>query len=242
MAKKLNILDLKPHIVIEPVSQNDIRYIRCRVLIVCEGEKTEPNYFRSFSMMKNSSSLVYEVFCDGGGINTMQVVDKAIELRDKAWKRGDPYDTVWAVFDRDSFSATDFDNAINKAEANGIGCAWSNEAFELWYIYHFDARCTSMSRTEYERVISKRVASAGYQSGNIPYEYKKNDPQMRGVLSKCLCDEKEAIRRARSQSATFTDRKYHLHNPCTMVYKLVNLLIGEDKDFVRQIERIISEK
>ena len=96
MAKKLNISDLQPSIVLDPVAKDDIRYIRCRVLIVCEGEKTEPNYFRSFSMMKNSSGLVYEVSCKGGGINTLQVVEKAIELRDKAEKQGLPYDSVWA--------------------------------------------------------------------------------------------------------------------------------------------------
>lgn len=242
MAKKLNIADMQPHIVLEPIAQNDMRYIRCRVLIVCEGEKTEPNYFRSFNMMKNSSGLVYEINCDGGGINTMQVVDKAIELKDKAERQGNPYDTVWSVFDRDSFKAADFDNAIAKAESHGIGCAWSNEAFELWYVYHFDARCTAMSRTEYKNVITQRVIAAGYKSGNAPYVYRKNDPQMRNILSKCLCDEKETIRRARKQDLSFADKKYHTHNPCTTVYRLVNLLIGEDKEFVKKIEQIISEK
>ena len=172
MAKKLNIADMQPHIVLEPIAQNDMRYIRCRVLIVCEGEKTEPNYFRSFNMMKNSSGLVYEINCDGGGINTMQVVDKAIELKDKAERQGNPYDTVWSVFDRDSFKAADFDNAIAKAKSHGIGCAWSNEAFELWYVYHFDARCTAMSRTEYKNVITQRVIAAGYKSANTPYIYR----------------------------------------------------------------------
>ena len=242
MARKLNIEDMQPQIIIDPVAANDTRYIRCRVLIVCEGEKTEPNYFRSFSMMKNSSGLVYEVFCDGGGINTVQVVDKAIEMKDKAIKPDNPYDSVWAVFDKDSFNANDFNSAIKKAEAHGIGCAWSNEAFELWYIYHFDARCTALSRSEYKNIITKRVNAAGYKSGKTPYKYKKNDPQMRSVLRKCLCNEKEAIRRAQAQASSFSDKRYHTHNPCTMVYKLVNLLVGEDKEFVKKIEQILTER
>lgn len=240
MAKKLNILDMQPKIVMEPISK-DSHYIRCRILIVCEGEKTEPNYFKSFSMMKNSSGLVYEVHCDGGRINTLQVVDKAIELKNKAIEKGNPYDDVWAVFDRDSFSSSDFDNAINKAYNNEIKCAWSNEAFELWYVYHFDARCTAMNRKDYEKVLNKRIKDAGYKNGKKAFTYKKNDPNIRNVLSKCNCDEKKAITYAENQASNFHDNKFHNHNPCTMVYKLVRLLIGEDKDFIKEIEKKLSD-
>ncbi len=242
MAKKLKIEDMQPKIIMSPVAQDDPKYIRCKVLIVCEGEKTEPNYFRSFEMMKNSSGLVYEITFGGGGINTKQVVDKAIELRDKAMAANDPFDTVWAVFDRDSFQPADFDNAVNKAEANNIGCAWSNEAFELWYVYHFDARSTPMSRTEYKDAITDRVCAKGFKEGKKPYIYKKNDPNMRRILSSCLCDEKAAIRNAENVAAEYYDKKYHDHNPCTTVYKLVRLLRGEDKDFVKMIERKITEE
>lgn len=237
MAKKLNIDSLEPKIVMEPVSKDEIHYIRCNVLIVCEGEKTEPNYFRSFDMMKNSSGFVYDITTDGGGINTIQVVDKAIDLKNKAANAGKPFDSVWAVFDRDSFKASDFDNAITKAEANGIECAWSNEAFEIWYVYHFDYRCTAMSRTEYKKAITQRVRSAGYHFGKKNYIYRKNDPQMRHILSVCHCDEKIAIKNAERQVITFCDHKYHKHNPCTMVYRLVRLLRGEDQRFNKQIKQ-----
>lgn len=242
MAKKLNIASLEPKILMEPVAHDDKRYIRCHVLIVCEGEKTEPNYFRSFNMMKNSSGMVYEVSTAGGGINTLQVVDKAIELRDKAASQGKAYDSVWAVFDRDSFKAADFDNAIVKAQSNNIGCAWSNEAFELWYVYHFDDRCTAMSRKDYKDVITQRVRATGYKVGNKEYAYLKNDPKMRATLSACQCDEHIAIRRAERQANSFDDQKFHDHNPCTTVYQLVRLLIGEDKNFNRMIESKLEEK
>lgn len=242
MAKKLNIASLQPKILMESVAHNDPKYIRCRILIVCEGEKTEPNYFRSFSMMKNSSGLVYQVDTAGGRINTLQVVDKAIEIKEKAEKNKKPYDSVWAVFDCDSFGASDFDNAINKANANGIGCAWSNEAFELWYVYHFDDRHTRMGRKEYKAVITKRVHEAGYRDGNKKFTYRKNDPNMRAILSACQCDEHVAIKRAEDQSTTFNDHKFHNQNPCTMVYKLVKQLIGEDKDFVNHIKSKLREK
>lgn len=242
MAKKLNIASLQPKIIMEPVTNDDKRYIRCRILIVCEGEKTEPNYFRSFSMMENSSGLVYQVDTQGGKISTTQVVDKAIALKQEAEKAKKPYDAVWAVFDRDDFKETTFDEAINKANQNKIGCAWSNEAFELWYVYHFDDRNTPMSRKDYEDIITKRVCATGYRNGNKKYTYLKNDPKMRSILSDCKCDENLAIKYAERQSKKFIDKKFHQHTPCTMVYKLVRQLIGKDKAFINLVKSKLEEK
>lgn len=100
------------------------RQIVCKILIVCEGTKTEPNYFEAFKTF-NGGTIVYDIDVRELGQNTTDVVDKAIELKSK----GD-YDRVWAVFDKDSFSANKFNGAIIKAQNNGIGCAWSNEAME----------------------------------------------------------------------------------------------------------------
>lgn len=108
-------------------------------------------------MMENSGGLVFDITNSGGGINTTQVVEKAIELRNKAVSDGKPYDVTWAVFDKDSFDADKFDNAIKMARSYDIRCAWSNEAFELWYIYHFENRITSMPRIEYQNRITTLV-------------------------------------------------------------------------------------
>lgn len=242
MAKKLNISDMAPKIVITPADRNDKRFIRCKILIVCEGEKTEPNYFKSFDMMDNKTGIVYEITNEGGGINTIQVVEMAIKLRDAAVKEGKPYDSVWAVFDRDSFKPQNFDNAINKAESQKINVAWSNEAFELWYIFHFCSRTTAMKRSEYKKQITNFVKKAGYKRGNTPYVYKKNDVEMRKILSFCHCSETDAISRARQQHQTFTGRNFNAHNPCTTVYKLVNLLIGKDAKFNDKIKEKIQTK
>ncbi len=223
-----------PKIVMERVGKDDKRYIHCRILIVCEGKETEPNYFKSFELMKTDSSIVFEITPGGGGINTMNVVDETIRLRDEAYENGKPFDSVWAVFDKDSFEDSKFDNAINKAASHSIGCAWSNEAFELWYVYHFDDRSTVMNRDKYKGVITKRVRSKGKKD----FVYQKNALCMRKILSDCGCDERMAIKRAERQEQTFTDRRYHTHNPCTTVYKLVRLLIGEDTEFNRQVKKV----
>jgi hypothetical protein len=52
--------------------------IKAYFMIVCEGKKTEPNYFKSF---KTVGKFDNDIQFEGGGISTMKVVDRAIELK-----------------------------------------------------------------------------------------------------------------------------------------------------------------
>ncbi|MFW9261930.1 RloB family protein [Nostoc sp. CALU 546] len=83
------------------------RDVKQRFLIVCEGAKTEPNYFRSFRVPKN----VVEIDVQGLGENPSKLVQSAKELN-----KQEGYDQVWCVFDRDSWTTEDFNNAIKNAE------------------------------------------------------------------------------------------------------------------------------
>ena len=210
------------------------RQMVCTILIVSEGTKTEPNYFKSFRTF-NRGTIVYDIEVKGEGDNTINVVDKAIELK----SRGD-YDSVWAVFDKDSFPDKNFNAAIEKAENNGIGCAWSNEAFELWYLYHFVNRVTAMSRTEYKKAITEAVNNSSNYKLKKPYTYAKNDTDNYRIMTTYGSME-NAIKYAEFTSKTYTDKRYSTHNPCTMVYKLVRLLIGKDEKFNEELKRKIEE-
>lgn len=236
--KKLNTVDLN-RFSAKSVSKES-KLIRVKVLIVCEGEKTEPNYFRSFSQIANGSGYVYDVTTEGGGINTLWVVDKAAELKKKAESIGQPYDTVWAVFDKDSFLDQNFDNAVVKARKLGIGCAWSNEAFELWYVLHFDSRCTAMSRKDYQHIIEARVNGSGKYPEKRKYVYKKNDKAARTILTTCG-DEMLAVRYAERLHKQFEGTAPHSANPCTTVYELVRLLLGQDKNFNDAIKHSVDK-
>jgi hypothetical protein len=149
----------------------DTRAERERILIVCEGEKTEPNYFEAIK--KKLPPRVAEVRIHGEGANTLTLVDTACELRDVRAGGDYQFDQVWVVFDRDSFPADDFDNAIARAEARGMKCAWSNEAFELWYILHFEYRNTEMPRGDYQRKLDTLLQE----------HYRKNAPDMYDKLA-----------------------------------------------------------
>jgi RloB-like protein len=89
----------------------NIREPRQRFLIVCEGTKTEPNYFESFRVPK-SVVTVKGVAKDPSGL-----VNHAKALADEVPKE-DRYDQVWCVFDRDpgtdSWTAQNFNSARQK--------------------------------------------------------------------------------------------------------------------------------
>lgn len=207
------------------------REIVIHFLIVCEGEKTEPNYFKAFP--KKIGKVIYDIEFEGGGISTIKVVEKAIELRDKSIQK---YDSVWAVFDRDSFKSESFNNAIKKAEANDIKCAWSNEAFELWYLLHFHNRVTAMCRDEYEMAIEK-VINEKLGKKKKKFKYAKNDPNMFSLLQE-IGNQNLAIKWAEELEKANNDKNYANHNPSTTAYKLVEELIGESEGF----NQIIIEK
>ncbi len=213
--------------------------ITCSILIVCEGEKTEPNYFKAFNK-KRHGAIVYDLTFDGGGISTTKVVEKAIALRNKAVANRKPYDRVWAVFDKDSFSDAKFNAAIQMAKDNNIGCAWSNEAFELWYLLHFIDRITSMERSEYKNAISSAVNKSRIYKNKIKYVYAKNDLKNFDIMNK-YGSQSDAIRRAKSLENNYNDFNYAKQNPCTTVYKLVEQLIGKDKDLNKEIVEKANE-
>ncbi|RME44684.1 MAG: RloB domain-containing protein [Caldilineae bacterium] len=191
----------KPLLRQRPVNR---RELRPRFLIVCEGEKTEPNYFRSFRV-----NAVVEV--RGIGRNTLQLVEYARKLQNEANRKGQPYTQVWIVLDRDTFPAQDFNDAIRQAEKEGFGVAYSNEAFELWYVLHFEYLDSAISRRQYQKKLA----------GKLKRPYRKNDITLYRHL---LPHQDTAIRNAQKLLASYPTPNPARDNPCTTVHLLVQEL------------------
>ncbi|MBU1244853.1 RloB family protein [Myxococcota bacterium] len=195
--------------------RQDFRRQCRRFLIVCEGEKTEPNYFKSLAALLDWDKIDVEI--DPAGMNTRSLVDRAIPRKMDRNDVGEPlFDEIWVVFDKDSFKPDQFDNAIHKAEAAGLKVAWSNEAFELWYVLHFQYRNTGMPREDYQRVLT----------GYLKQPYKKNDSEMYDKHGQ-LGNQPRAIRFAKRLEMARTDASCQpsAAHPCTLVYKLVETLL-----------------
>ena len=98
------------------------------VLIVTEGERTEPNYFHN--LIKNeklsSANIVITGEC---GSNPLSVVNEGL-ARLKQSKKGGPsttYDRVYCLFDRDEHQ--NFEAAIKKTKDNNIEIICSYPCF-----------------------------------------------------------------------------------------------------------------
>lgn len=234
MARMIKIDNALQKYFAKKTKKNKPRELVTYFLIVCEGEKTEPNYFKSFP--KKVGKFVFDLEFEGGGISTLKVVEKAIELRKNSKQK---YDRIWAVFDRDSFKTNSFNSAILKAKANNISCAWSNEAFELWYLLHFHNRITAMKREDYKKGIEDAVNEKLAKKKN-KFKYKKNDIGMYSLLSQ-IGSQTSAIKWARELASENTGEQFANYNPQTMVFKLVEELSGQSNELNDELAKKYNE-
>ena len=206
----------------ETKRRQDIRLKRRFYLIVCEGTKTEPNYFEGLKQNLPPGVIdLVDLGVEGTGHNTLTVIDDALKAKERSERVGRTIDEVWAVFDRDSFPDQNFNNAILKGKDVGVFCAWTNESFELWYLLHFKFFQNGMSRADYKGLIERELS----QKLKQPYTYRKNSPDM-FVLLKEHGNVEQAIAWAKQLEAEFAGRTdYANHNPCTMVYVLIEKLL-----------------
>lgn len=192
-----------------------------RILIMCEGEKTEPNYFNGFKL----SNVSVELESTKGG-DALHVVQRAIKFADK-----EPYDEVWCVFDRDLHleypQPERFNEAVYKVEnfrklkeykksknlkkIKKFNYAYSNDAFELWYILHFDYMHSAKSRDEYCDMLSLRMGK----------KYKKKSYDMYEDL---IDKQSDAIKHAEKLLDEYPIRNPEKDNPSTTVHMLVQEL------------------
>ncbi len=203
-------------------------------LIVCEGEKTEPNYFNSLKQSLPKGVLeLNQIDINGTGKNTISIIQEAQELRE-AYEQNysRQIDEVWAVFDKDSFSSQTFNTAILKGKGSNpeIHCAWTNEAFELWYLLHFNYYNTGISRSQYQKKLEQEIRNS---SGNKTYKYKKNSNDMFKILLQ-YGNLDNAIKNAKKLESLYSDNKFSNHNPCTKVHILVSKLFELTKEYASQ--------
>lgn len=111
------------------------------ILIVCEGEKTEPQYLRGFERQCRNARLVIQIAPEHG-IAPKALVDAAKRRKTEAARVANrqrdknlEFDSVWCVFDIDDHSRVP--DARQMARDNGIELAISNPCFELWLALHF---------------------------------------------------------------------------------------------------------
>lgn len=189
-------------------------------LIICEGENTEPKYFEAFPVPTSTVEIM-------GGCNTKtKLVDYALKQK-KLPKYKDH--EVWCVFDFDvkpdeaATQPRDFNTAIKKAEKNGMKVAWSNDAFELWFVLHYQHLDTGITREELYKILKGHWKLDSFHKDAKTVDFCKQHYERHGGRESK--EQKTAIKRAVALHKQYKGRQdYAKHCPCTTVHLLVKEL------------------
>jgi hypothetical protein len=197
------------------------REIRNLFHIYCEGENTEPEYFKSFPV--NTETKIEAI---GLGMSKTALVEEAIRRFSNAkfLKKQTNYDPdrqLWVVFDFDvrgvACDSADFNNAIEFAQKKGIRVAYSNDCFELWFVLHSQYQTSAATRYEYYHLLSERL--------NCDYEKDgKAQAFAQGLYERFLKDQPKAILHASRLYEEKKNETFSSQNPCTTVFQLVEEL------------------
>lgn len=199
----------------DTLNQRDTRW-----LLVSEGKKTEPNYFDAAIKEYNKKlegKQKIKLDIRGQGMNTVTLVNSANDFIyevDKFRNRTPMYGKIFVAFDKDSFDDKAFDDAISLCKINGWIPLWSNEAFELWFLLHFDYTDAALSRTQYATKIEEKFSNKGFE-----YKYVKNDENTYSLL-----EQYGSLKRAMAYAKKLhldihRDDKPSDSNCCTTVYQ-----------------------
>lgn len=148
---------------------------REHILIVCEGSKTEPGYFKMLKQKLRMTNVVVEVCGKECGSAPISVIKYAKSKRDNVGLspiRAE-FEAVWCVIDVEApHPHKSLAQALDMARENDFDVALSNPCFEFWYLLHF--RKTSRLMHSCDKVV--RLLRKEYGA------YKKNDPSIAEAL------------------------------------------------------------
>lgn len=194
------------------------RKVADRVLIVTEGEKTEPDYLKRLIQELGLTSAQVHIVGDGGSepITIFQDAEKIL-------KRDDDFEQIYLVFDRDTHPT--YDQALAAVRGlssrrqfaqKAILAITSVPCFEVWLLLHASD------------------SAAPFPDANSVVQQLKTQPPF-GTYAKGRCDDyftaisanrAQAIVRAerRIHEAQHNGEREHNENPSTRMHILVRAL------------------
>ena len=182
-----------------------------RVLIVCEGAKTEPNYFSDLVRHYELSTANIEIV--GSGADPLTIVKKGKERQQKERKTGEKYDRVYCIFDRDEHAH--FQQASVLAQRSNLQLGRSWPCFEFWLLLHF-----CFSRRPYTRSHGRSPAENCIR--DLRQYWPDYEKAREGVFVRLV----DAVGNAKKNAdrAGVDARQTGNCNPSTEVHKLVTYL------------------
>lgn len=185
-----------------------VREVKQTFLIICEGVNTEPDYFNAFRLTSANVKAV------GQGMGTLALVQKAINIKEQEKLKGRTYNQNWVVFDKDDFPESDFNAAILLARQHDFEVAYSNQAFEFWFLLHFNLYQGALHRSRYEKMLSDL----------LKFPYTKKSGVTTKMFNALFPKQQQAISHAKVIMKQFNGNNPAQEESSTTVYQLVEEL------------------
>lgn len=204
--------------------KNDKRQGR-RFLLVCEGKKTEPYYFRELlSDLRIPPQRVKIAPHEGSSPD--KIVEQAINLQRAEIASGDGFDAIYCVFDRDSH--TTFAAALERiktvsAQGTPLKAITSTPCFEFWLLLHFAYSDAPFHAAGRKSVAAQAVSQLKRKPGWAEY-----DKGQAGTYTKLKAQLPNAIAHAK-RLRNSASQAQGIANPWCNVDELVEALLELSK-------------
>lgn len=204
-----------------PVRSLMRRPIKTTILIIGEGQKTEPNYFFELRLEDDVTARFSVTVKKGHGRSPEQVIEEILSHKQRAENRGEYYDEVWCVLDVEGPDKREsLERAMAVARQNDITLCLSNPCFEVWLLAHFVRQ--SRAYNDCDSII---VQLNNHWQRLCGQNYRKNDEHIYSrvsSLTQTAIENAKQVREIDHLDITNTSDA----NSSTEVYKLVSYLIG----------------
>ena len=210
------------------------------IIIACEDSVSSPSYFRMLVSALIKEKIITQdsfVIAEHNHTNPMGVLEDLKNHKDDNSKTYKDFDHKWIVIDRDiervnggGHNAEDFNNALNNAKSRRsdlhVDVAYINDAFELWYLLHFEYRNTAILRDEIiTELIKKLKILDTYKFSKLDKNNIKQENYINLIYEVLLPFQDEAVKNAKRLIESYgEEHNPENNNPSTTIHNLVVLL------------------
>ena len=210
----------KAKLTVDVRRRKPLRDVYDKVLIVCEGEKTEPLYFTEIKDYYEINSANIRITGECGS-DPVSIVNHAIQLYQDEKKGGDLFDRVYCLFDQDSYHLppNKFQQALDKITGvkpkNTFFAITSVPCFEYWFLLHFTFTTAPFS------------SSGGVSAGKAVFQKLKHYwPEYTKTREGAFATRLPELEFAKTNAvlSLAEANKNHTDNPSTHIHELVEYL------------------